>query len=98
MYILGIKSRDSSFGIKMGYGLGGQDSIPGRGKFFLFFIDSRPALVLTQPRIQWVPGAISQEGESGWYVKLTAHLHLVPRSKMEIYLHAPICLYGIVLN
>jgi hypothetical protein len=32
-------------------------------------------------------------------VKLTAHLHSVPRSRvMELYLHFPICLHGIVLN
>jgi hypothetical protein len=31
-------------------------------------------------------------------VKLTTHLHLVPRSrKVELYLHSPICFHGIVL-
>jgi hypothetical protein len=31
-------------------------------------------------------------------VKLTTHLHLVPRSRMvELYLHSPICLHGVVL-
>jgi hypothetical protein len=32
-------------------------------------------------------------------VKLTIHLHLVPRSRMVgLYLHCPICLHAIVLN
>jgi hypothetical protein len=32
-------------------------------------------------------------------IKLTTYLHLVPRSrKVELYLHSPICLHGIVLN
>jgi hypothetical protein len=32
-------------------------------------------------------------------MKLTTHLHLVPRSrKMELYLHSPICLHGIMLK
>jgi hypothetical protein len=38
-------------------------------------------------------------GQSGRGVKLTTHLHLMPSSrKVELYLHFPICLYGIVLN
>jgi hypothetical protein len=37
--------------------------------------------------------------QSGRGVKLTTHLYLVPRSRMlELYLHSPICLHGIVLN
>jgi hypothetical protein len=32
-------------------------------------------------------------------MKLTTHLHLVPRSrKVKLNLHSPICLHGIVLN
>jgi hypothetical protein len=34
-----------------------------------------------------------------WGVKLTTHLHLVPKSRMvELYLHSPISLRGVVLN
>jgi hypothetical protein len=45
---------------------------------------SRPALMPAQPSLQWVPGVLSPE------VKLTTHLHLVPRSRMmELYLHYP---------
>jgi hypothetical protein len=32
-------------------------------------------------------------------VKLTTHLHLLPRTGMvELYLHSHLCLHGIVLN
>jgi hypothetical protein len=32
-------------------------------------------------------------------VRLTTHLHLVPRSRLvELYLHSLICLHGVVLN
>jgi hypothetical protein len=32
-------------------------------------------------------------------VKLTIHLHLVPRLSMaELYLHSPLCVHGVVLN
>jgi hypothetical protein len=38
-------------------------------------------------------------GYSGRGVKLTTHLHLVSRSKIvELYLHSPIYLLGVVLN
>jgi hypothetical protein len=38
-------------------------------------------------------------GQSGRGVKLSTHLHLVPRSRMvELNLHSPIYLHSIVLN
>jgi hypothetical protein len=69
-----------------------------QGKIFLFSTASRPALGLTQPSTQRVPGAISQSVK--WPgIKLTTHLYLVPRSRiMELYLHSPLRRYGIVLN
>jgi hypothetical protein len=62
-------------------------------EIFPFTIASRPVMGPIQPPIQWTTGAIS----SG--VKLTIHHRLVPRSRMvELYLHSPIRIYGIVLN
>jgi hypothetical protein len=72
-------------------------SIPGRGKIFLFSTASRSALGPTRPPIRGAQGAIFPrvkrlESEAD-------HLHLVPRSrKMELYLHSPTCLHGIVIN
>jgi hypothetical protein len=43
---------------------------------------SRTALGPTQPPIQWVPGALTL-GVKRPGVKLTIHLHLVPRSRMR---------------
>jgi hypothetical protein len=51
----------------------------------------RPTVGPTQPPVQWVPGG-SLPG-CGRDVKLTSHLHIVPRSRMvELYLHSPICI------
>jgi hypothetical protein len=86
--------RDSSVGIAMAYGLDGRGSIPSRARFF----SAPQRLGPTQAPIQWVPGALPR-GWSGRGVKLTSHVHLVPRSRMvELCLHSPICFHGIVLN
>jgi hypothetical protein len=54
-------SWDSSVGIVTSCGLGGQGSIPCKGKrIYLFSIASRPGLGPTQPPIQWVLVALSQ--------------------------------------
>jgi hypothetical protein len=57
------KSRDSSVGIALGYGLddrGSRVRFPGGGLgIFLFTTASRKALGSTQHPIQWVPGALS---------------------------------------
>jgi hypothetical protein len=51
------KSRDSSVGIAVGYGVLGFDSRRGLGIFFT--TASRTALGPTQPPILWVPGVLS---------------------------------------
>jgi hypothetical protein len=72
------------------YGLAHRSSIPSRGKIVLVSITSRLALRPTQPPIQLVLGA---------GVKLTTHLHQVPRSRtVELYLQFPIRHHGVVLN
>jgi hypothetical protein len=44
-------------------------------------------------------GRLFSWGQIGRDVKLTTSLHLVPRSRMvELYLHSPMCLHGVVLN
>jgi hypothetical protein len=52
-------SRDNSVGIETGYGMDGRGSMPGRGKTFLFCIESRTAMGPTQPLIRLVSGTVS---------------------------------------
>jgi hypothetical protein len=57
-----LKSRDSSVGIALGYGLDDRDSrvrFPAGLGIFLFTTVSGTALGPTQPPIQWVPGVLS---------------------------------------
>jgi hypothetical protein len=55
------------------------------------------ALGPTQLPIQRVPGILSPGVKR--LGRGDDHSHLVPRSKMvELYLHYPICVHGIVLN
>jgi hypothetical protein len=56
---LKIRCLDSKVGIAMDYWMDDRDSIPGKGKVFLFSIASRPGLGSAQPPIHMVPGAIS---------------------------------------
>jgi hypothetical protein len=93
-------SRYSSVGI--GYGLNyrgvGFDSRQ-RYKIFIVAIASRPALWLTQPPIQRVPGTFFPWWLIGRGVKLTTHQHLVLRlRKAELCLHSLIRLYCVVEN
>jgi hypothetical protein len=84
----------------MGWTIGvlGFDSQQGLG-IFLFTTMSRTALGPTQPPIQWVPGALSLG------VKQQRHEfdHSPPSSAkvkecVELYLHSPIRLHGVVLS
>jgi len=56
MYLLDLRSRVSSVGYWLDYR--GFDSRQGLG-IFLFTTSPRPALVPTQPPIQWIPGTLS---------------------------------------
>jgi hypothetical protein len=77
----------------------GQGPIPRREKSFF----SSPQ----SPDRLWGPPSLLFHGYwglfpwkwSGQCMKLTNHLHSLPTSRMvEIHLHSPICLHGVVLN
>jgi hypothetical protein len=69
-----------------------------RNVTFLSFATSRPVLGPIQPPIHWITGAL-HPGVKWHSVKLTTHLHLVPRSRMmELHLHSPTYPNGIELN
>jgi hypothetical protein len=76
------------------YGFDGPDVIPGKANIFVFSIGFGTALDPTQPIID----------TTGCFVGVKppghdADLHPVPRSRMmELYLHFPIYLHGMVLN
>jgi hypothetical protein len=54
--------------------------------------------VSTQPPVQWVPWVV-RPGYTSRSMKLTIHLHLLPRLRMvELYLHSPIRFHGMMLN
>jgi len=78
----------------------GVQFLAGTGKeFFLYTTASRTALGTTKPPIPWVTGTLSLKGLSGWGVKLTTHLCLVPSLRMwKVIPPFPICLYGMVLS
>jgi hypothetical protein len=96
------KSRDSSVGIALGYGLdnrGPRVRYPAGLGIFPFTAASRTAPGPTQPPTQWVPGALSlgikRPGREAD--------HSPPSSSevkecVELYLHSPIRLHGVVLS
>jgi hypothetical protein len=77
LVLMSVGGRDSSVGIATGYGLDGPGVESRWGRNFSH--TSRPALRLTQPPVQWVPGL--SRGYSGRGVVLTTHPLLVPRSR-----------------
>jgi hypothetical protein len=78
--------RDSSVGIATGYGLDGLGSVPGMARFF-----SSPWLWGPLSLLSNVCSGRFPRGLSGRGVKLTTHLHQLPRSRMvELYFHPPI--------
>jgi hypothetical protein len=82
-----------------GYGPKGRGSFPGRGiRFFSLF--QFPDRMWGPPR--FIPNGYQGlfiPGYNGRVVMLTTHLHLVPRLRtVELYLHSPIGLHGVVLK
>jgi hypothetical protein len=63
---------------------------------FLFTTASRTALGPTCPPIQWVPGALSLGVE--WLGHEAASSIAEVKESVELYLHSPVCLHGIVLS
>jgi hypothetical protein len=96
-----VKNRDSSVGIALGYGLddrGSRVRFPAGLGISLYTTASGTALGPTQPPIQWVPGTLSL-GVKRPGVKLTTHLHLVPRLKISGAIHPlTLRLHGVVLS
>jgi hypothetical protein len=97
-----IWCRDISVGMALRYGLddrgSGFDARRGLG-IFLFTTASRPALGPTQPPIQWVPGALSLGVKrSGREVDHSPPSSAEVKECVELYLHSPIRLHGVVLS
>ena len=78
-YFMAFRSRDSSDGIEIRYGLEGPGIESRWGRDFPHL--SRPALRPTQLPVQWVPGL--SRGKGGRGVVLTTHRHLVCRCSKE---------------
>jgi hypothetical protein len=60
---MNAESWDSSVSKPMGYRPDDQNSIPSRGKNFLFSITSSPALGPTQLPIQWITEGLTSRGK-----------------------------------
>jgi hypothetical protein len=75
------------------------DSSPIRVKKILFSTACRPVLGSTQPLIQWAPGALSPGlkrpgGEAVHSPPTSAEV----KKNVDLYIHNPIRLPGVVLN
>jgi hypothetical protein len=76
---LSRRSRDSSVGVGTGYRLDGRGSITGRDKIFVSIPKRQDRLCGPPYTIgigEFFPGVLRRG------VKLTTHLHLVPKSRM----------------
>jgi hypothetical protein len=73
-----------------------RSSSPDRIKNFLFSTSSRPALESNKPPIQWVPVALST-GVKRQGLE-TDHSPSASQENMDLYIHSPIRLHGVVLN
>jgi hypothetical protein len=87
-----IRSRDSSVGIALGYGLDDRGSR-------VRFIGSRTALGPTQSPIQWVPGAISLGVKRpGREADHSPPSSAKVKECLELYLDSPIRLHDVVFS
>jgi hypothetical protein len=97
------ESQDRSVGRALGHGLGDRGSgvrFSGGGLgIFLFTTVSRTALGPTQPPIQWETGALSlgvkRPGREAYH-SLPSNADV--KERVDIYLHSPIRLHGLVLS
>jgi hypothetical protein len=91
-------SQDSVVGVATGYGL--DDRVVGiRVKNFLFSTSSRPALGFAQLPIQWVQGALSPGVKrSGRKADYSPSPSSEVKENVDLYIHFPIRLHGVVLN
>jgi hypothetical protein len=89
------RSRGTAVSVTIGYGLEGRS----RGKVFLFSTSSRSSLGSTQSPIQWVPGALSPGVKRpGREADRPLPTSAEVKKKMDLYIHSPIRLHGVVLN
>jgi hypothetical protein len=96
------RSRDSSVGIALGYGLvdrGSRVRFPAGLGIFLFTTASRMSPGPTQSPIQWVPGVPSLGVKrSGREANHSSPSSAEVKECVELYLHSPILLHGMVLS
>jgi hypothetical protein len=96
------QSRDSSVGIALGYGLDDRDfrvRFPAGDGNFSRHTASRTALRPTHPPIQWAPGALSLGVKRlGREADHSSPSSAEVKECVEIYLHYPIRLHGVVLS
>jgi hypothetical protein len=80
----------------MDYRLDMRDSIPGSSKNFFSSSSPPDQLWFLSSKRSW---RTFLREENGWRVKLATHLHPVAKSRtIEMYLHIPIHLHGVMLN
>jgi hypothetical protein len=92
-HLTSLYSLDGSVGITTIYWLDGRGSISSKGK--RYFSAQRPDRFRNSLSLS----CNIHRGKAAQGVKLTTHLHRVPRSRMvEICLHSPLRFNGVVLN
>jgi hypothetical protein len=88
-----LRSRNSSVGIATGYGL------DYRGVGVLIQLGSTPAVGSTQPTIQWVLGTLSPGVKRpGCEANRSPPASADVKKNVDLYIHSPIRLHGVVLN